>query len=54
MFLNIHESIVGGTGMVSSISTTRPHLWRVIRGLFRMLYDVQHATGTLVFSDYSR
>ena len=41
------------TWMVAGI-TFCPHLGKVIRGLFHMLYAVRHGTEALVYSDYQR
>ena len=44
----------GGTGMVPSGSTFRPHPERVNKDLFCQLHAVQHGTEPLVYSNHPR
>ena len=44
----------GGTGMIASSSTFRPHPGRVIRDLFRQLHAVRHGTEALVYSHHPK
>ena len=46
--------VTGGTGMIASSSTFRPHPGRVIRDLFPQLHDVWHGTEALVYSNHRR
>ena len=47
-------NVLGGTGMIASSTTFRPHPGRVIRDLFRLLNAVLHCTKVLVYSNHQR
>ena len=44
----------GGTGMIASSSTFRPHPGMVIRDLFRQLHAARHGMEALVYSNHLR
>ena len=48
------STISGGTGMIASSSTFRPHPGMVIRELLRQLHAIRHGTEALVYSNHPR